>query len=453
MKPFAAPALVRSPGLLHWVLPLMLVPLALTVLLSGRDLSHVMLEMARGGGMYLHPAVAWIQRGISLILLLISVERLSSHFAAQRELPAPVLTASFLAYWAATVAAPALFGAHPQLSHEYLYSLVLGVAALLAQPHERERVVGAVRSALFVFLLAGVAMAVVNPPMVLDMNYRQGLLPGVPRFAGLAAHAVAIGIFAQAFLLCLWAQPFRRRWLNVLAWTLGFGVLFVAQSKTSWIGMILCSTAMLAVRHGGSAWRRVGDPRDSGPGIVTCLAVIVAVVSLLALLLGTDVATEATDYLQTPDGAQLATLTGRDQIWAIALEEWRASPAFGYGPGLWDDQFRAAINMPYATHAHNQFMDTAARSGVIGIAGLVFYSIVLLVLSVRTAKATGGLSLALFIALALRSISEVPLLIFGYGTELFTHLLLIITVASAARSPRAVRTAPAQRQASHRALA
>ena len=73
MKRSAAPALARSPGLLHWVLPLMLVPLTLTVLLSGRDLSHVMIEMTRGGGMYLHPAIAWIQRCISLILLLITV--------------------------------------------------------------------------------------------------------------------------------------------------------------------------------------------------------------------------------------------------------------------------------------------------------------------------------------------------------------------------------------------
>jgi hypothetical protein len=38
----------------------------------------------------------------------------------------------------------------------------------------------------------------------------------------------------------------------------------------------------------------------------------------------------------------------------------------------------------------------------------------------------------LFLAIALRSISEVPLLLLGYGTELFSHLLLIVTLASAA---------------------
>jgi hypothetical protein len=42
------------------------------------------------------------------------------------------------------------------------------------------------------------------------------------------------------------------------------------------------------------------------------------------------------------------------------------------------------------------------------------------------------LSLALFVALALRSISEVPMLLQGYGTELFLHLLLLVTLAAAA---------------------
>jgi O-antigen ligase len=88
--------------------------------------------------------------------------------------------------------------------------------------------------------------------------------------------------------------------------------------------------------------------------------------------------------------------------------------------------------MPHATSAHNQFMDTLARSGTVGAVGLSIYACVLLAMSVRYARATGGLSLALFLALALLSVSEVPLMLFTYGTESFTHLLLVITLASAA---------------------
>ena len=88
--------------------------------------------------------------------------------------------------------------------------------------------------------------------------------------------------------------------------------------------------------------------------------------------------------------------------------------------------------MPNATDAHNQLLDTLARSGTVGAAGLVFYALTLLVLSVRYAKSTQGLSLALFLALALRSVSEVPLILLGSGSEFITHVILIITLASAA---------------------
>ena len=88
--------------------------------------------------------------------------------------------------------------------------------------------------------------------------------------------------------------------------------------------------------------------------------------------------------------------------------------------------------MPNATHAHNQFMDDAARSGSVGATVLVVYAAVLLVMSVRHARATGGLSIALFLSLALRAVGEVPLTLLGYGSELFVHGLLLVLLAAAA---------------------
>jgi len=160
--------------------------------------------------------------------------------------------------------------------------------------------------------------------------------------------------------------------------------------------------------------------------------------SLTGLTLLGDIGSTVSSLLETDEGAQLMTFTGRDKIWAIAMEEWQNSPVFGYGPGLFDADFRASIHMANATNGHNQFMDTLARSGTVGATALVLYALVLLALSLRHARATRGLSVALFVALALRSVSEVPLILFGYGAELFTHLLLIVTLASAAGARRAV---------------
>ena len=440
----------RTTGFLHWVFPAMLTVVALTALLSGRDLSQNFNELAGGGGIQ-HPALPWIQRVVSLILVAASAERIFNHFVAHRLMPSAVLTAAFVTYWLCTVAAPALFGTHPHIVHEYLYPLVFGFAALLTTVPEREKILDASRNALLLFILAGVLLIPLMPSLVMDASYRQGLIPGLPRHGGLAPHPVAMGMFAVTALLCLWCRPFTSRWLNRAAWLLGLGVLFIAQSKTSWVAFLLCAISMLAVRNGPNAWRRLGDPQEGAFGVAACLSTIALALVLLWGLLLADVGSAVAGFFDTAQGAQLVSMTGRDQIWAVAMDEWRANPLFGYGPDLWNDAFRASINMPNATNAHNQFMDTLARSGIVGAIGLVLYALTLLVMSVRYARATQGLSLALFLALALLSVSEVPLILLGYGTEIFAHLLLIITLASAAsaRVPATeVRARPIYRTAS-----
>ncbi|HEY8050671.1 MAG TPA: O-antigen ligase family protein [Ramlibacter sp.] len=424
--------LLRDHGYMNWVLPLMLIYAAIDVLLSGRDLSQVYAELAGLAGGTHSPLMPWIQRVVSLALLLICVERISCHFAHERRMPSPALAWAFVAYWVCTVASPSLFGAHPDVSHEYAYALIIGIAALMVTTQEIGSIIDTARDTLFLLMLVSVALIPFWPTLVLDESYTQGFLPGVARLGGLAPHPVAMGMFAQIGLLLLWARPYRSRWINVLAWTLGLAVLFFAQSKTAWIAFVLCSITMLVVRHGANAWRRMGDPREGTFGIVVCLCVMAAAASVLAVFLFTDVGGRVNEFLDTDQGNQLMTLTGRDQIWAVAWEEWHAHPWFGFGPGLFDDDFRMAVNLPNATNAHNQFMDTLARSGVIGVAALVAYALVLMFMSFKYARRTGGLSLALFFALALRSVSEVPMMLFGYGTEFFGHLLLVVTLAAAA---------------------
>ncbi len=425
-------------GFLHWAFAAILGLVALQVLLSGRDLSQMFTQLEQAVTVVRHPAIDWAQRLVSLLLLLIAAERITNHLMARKQLPSPLLALVFMAYWLATVAMPAVFGSHPRIAHEFLYTLAIGLAAVLAGPLEFDKVLATTRNALFAFLLAGFALVFVNPSMVLDSSYAQGLLPGVPRFGGLAPHPVALGMFAQTTLLCLWCKPFNSRWLTALGWLVGGAALFLAQSKNAWIAFFVCSLCMLAVRHASSLWQRVGDPRRGGSlGVVACLSLIAVVLALMGVLLLGDVSGQVTSFLDSDEGAQLMTLTGRDRIWAVAIEEWQSNRLFGYGPDLWNPDFRASIGMPNATNAHNQFMDTLARSGTVGATALVLYAGVLLFMSVRYARATGGFSLALFLALALRSISEVPLLLFGYGAELFSHLLLIVTLASAAARTQA----------------
>lgn len=438
--------LIRENGYMNWVMPLMLGFAAVDVLLSGRDLSMVFAELAGMAQATRSSLMPWLQRAMSVLLLLISLERIAYHFGHHRPVPSRPLAWAYVAYWLCTVAAPSLLGAHRLISHEFTYALVIGFAALLVTTQEIGKIVDSVRSTLFLLMLLSVALIPLWPGLVLDESYTQGLLPGVPRLGGVAPHPVAMGMYAQMALLLLWARPFNKRWVNVAAWVLGLGVLFFAQSKTAWIAFVLCSTAMFSIRNAPVMWKRLADPREGAFGIVICLVVIVAAAAVLALTMFGDVGGAVGSFLDTDQGAQLMSLTGRDQIWAVAWEEWNSHKLFGYGPGLFDDDFRMAIGMPNATNAHNQFMDTIARSGSVGAFGLLVYAGVLLALSIKYARRTGGLSLALFIGLALRSMSEVPLMLFGYGIELVGHLLLVVTL-SAAASMNVAQPAPRARPA------
>ncbi|GAC1532800.1 MAG: hypothetical protein NVS2B4_12920 [Ramlibacter sp.] len=443
------PTGVRAPkrphtGFLHWMFPAMLAMGALTVILSNRDLTQAFIHLEQsteGIESIPNPLVVWAQRAVSVFLIVASLERLSNHFAQHRPVPSLALTGSFLLFWLTTVLAPGLLGANPVLTHEYAYSLLFGLCATLAFPQERENILLVSRSALFVYMLAGVVLIPINPALVLDSSYSQGLLPGVPRFGGVSAHPVMMGLLSQTALLLLWARPFERRWLTVCAWILGLGVLFLAQSKTAWLAFMITACCMVAVRKTADTIDRMGATRDNTFGVIVLVGVIGLAIAVLVGVVVFDVPEMISDFLGTSEGAQLTSLTGRDRIWVVAMDEWRNHPVFGYGPSIWDGPYRQAIGMPNATHGHNQMIDTLARCGTVGAIGLVIYAIVLMVLAVRFARATRGVSLAMFLTLTLLSVSEVPLLLVGYGPDVFTHLLLVVTLAGTAAEQRRHRVA------------
>ena len=435
----------REQGYMHFIFFAMLFSVAAGSLLSGRDISSNFLieEQALPEAKNLFMVI--LQPIISLLILAVCGERIIAHWLQRHAVPpAWLLLIAFFVFWACTVAAPALFGAHPKLSHDDVYPLVIGVAATLASSLERDQALRAARDAIFIFMLLGLLMMPINPHMVLDSAYTQGLIPGLPRLAGLSPHPVGMGLLSQLGLLCLMARPYQHRWLNRLAWTAGLTSLFLAQSKTAWLAFFLCAGTLLAVQRGPAVWRRVSDPLRPAAGMTSLVGVMLAVVMLTAILTYGDLSERISAFINTPEGAQLTSLTGRDRIWAIAFDEWQRNPVFGYGPSIWDEAFRVSINMSNASHGHNQFMDTLSRAGTVGAIGLTLYSIVLLILSLRFTRATQGLSLALLLTLMLRSISEVPLLMFGYSTEMFIHVLLLMVLAAALQEARQARPLSAQ---------
>ena len=195
------------PGLLHWVFAAVIGLGALDVFLSGRDLTQLFLQLESVAEVVRHPVIVWVQRAVSVLLIVASIERMANHFWSRRPLPSFTLLMAFVLYWFGTVGIPAVFAAHPLLSHEYLYSLVLGIACCLATSVEWNLILRRGRDALFVLMLVGLVLIPLKPSMVMDLYYNQGLIPGLPRFGGLTAHPVTQGMLAQIALLLLWVMP------------------------------------------------------------------------------------------------------------------------------------------------------------------------------------------------------------------------------------------------------
>ncbi len=432
----------QSHGYLHLIFYAMLLMLALGNLVSERDFIRDAMLFSEPPPVARHPLMVLAQPLTSLLLLIVACERiLNCLFSKSKAANGSAwLVTGYIIFWTGTVATPALFGTHPHLSHEYLYPLFIGIAATLASRVEHQLAVRASRNALTLFMGASLLLIPLAPGLVLDQSYTQGVLPDVPRMAGLSAHAVSMGLLAQLGVLCLIAIPFQKTWLNWLAWFIALAVLLMAQSKAAWIAFGLSVACMIAVRAGPSFWRRVSDPLRPEVGVLSVVLFMAAVGGSVLLFLLVDIGSTVGGFFDSAEGAQLASLTGRDLIWAVAYEEWEKNPVFGYGPELWDASFRASIGMPNVTHAHNQFMDTLSRSGTVGAVALTLYVLVLLLMSVRYARASAGLSLALFVSLVVRSVSEVPLLLFGYGPELVIHSLLLMTLAAMASRAREPKT-------------
>jgi O-antigen ligase len=225
----------------------------------------------------------------------------------------------------------------------------------------------------------------------------------------------------------LWSKPYGNRWLNRVGWLLGLASLLFAQSKTSWIAFVICLSCLVYYRHGDIPGKSFTRSNPSALMAIILLAMLGCCALAFTAMFGGD---EIASFFETRAGADLLTLTGRDEIWEVAVDEWRNHPVFGYGLNIWNDAHRQQIGLPWAFNAHNQFYQSLSSSGIIGALGLVFYGTTLLGFTLKTRKSSHGLTLALLALIFVRSISEVPLTLSGYAPDLLTHALLLMLIAA-----------------------
>lgn len=426
----------RQVGLLPYIYYGIIATAAIATLTSGRNL-YLPGELV-SGDLEKSGMAVWANRFTSIFMLLAASERIVHYlfkFKGRPRIPV-VLLIGFCVFYGTNILSSAVFGFHRSFAHDYLYPLLVGIAAMFMAESEADSAIEALRNVLSIFLVIGIAFIAIRPELVLSKDY-EGLLPGLTvRFAGMAQGPNALGPLAAVFMLCLFDRPFKRRLINRFAWTVAIVSFVLAQSKSSWIAFIVSALCVGYFRYQGSL-KDLTYGRKSRIIVIPIYALMAFTVLVFSVIMFTDVGGRLDVFLRSRAGADLMSMTGRDQIWELALAEWRAHPVFGYGLTLWNADYRAKMLTPWAYHSHNQFYQSLATAGVVGLIGLMIYLSVLVYCAVKTARATRGLSLALLLLILTRTISEVPFALTGFGLEQMVHILLLMVLAAYMKSVRA----------------
>lgn len=435
-------------GILQYFFYALFVSNSLMTLLSGRDLTGLGTSLSGFGG---SPIMTWSTRLTSLFLLLAALDQCVRFFRTRPRIDATraALAVGVLLLWLSNIVAPAFWSAHPTgFYYPWAYQPILIIGLLCLTAENGSMVIRHGRNATTLFCFISLMLAVVHPAWVIDNNYMRGLVTGLPRLSGLATHPVTMGMIAASGIWCLVYAPFHSRKMTTFAVLICLSALVLSQSKTTWVGFVMGLPVLMvyrrrAERSSGVARRRMGVMFAAG-----CAAAIVLSLAMLALLILGVVDDRMDHFAQSALGAQMFSLTGRDLIWNIALEEWRRSPIFGYGPNLFDLNYRLRIGMLFATDGHNQFYDALARAGVVGAAGAAFYSAIIAWMGVRFSHASGGLSLILAISLLVRTVSEVPFILTVTNLNDTAHYLFICVIVSCLRTQAVRQPAPPIREES-----
>ncbi|WIT10054.1 O-antigen ligase family protein [Paucibacter sediminis] len=408
----------------RWVTPLlpvlMLLAICVATATSGRKLGltdfDADLQSGVGGG------GGSVLRLFTATLLALSIARAFGHLRRRQPNPSrPAATAlmfSFMAFFVSGTVLSSAFGSHPAFVHNMFYAPALFIAVYIGRDECPDTLVRLLKYGLLGMLLLSLALVAVKPDLVLERPYLRSWVPGLNfRFWGLGSHANSIGPLALLLMLLEYLLPGRRLLLRALTWLVALVVLVLAQSKTAWA----ISGLLVAVL----AWYRWSRDEQGRMRVGFLLTVIFMGVFVCAALLLLDTDRLLAKILYSRVGSDLSTLTGRAAIWQAAIAAWEANPLFGYGPEAWGPAHRASIGMLYAFSAHNQFFQSLSTAGGVGAACFVVYFLCLGWCAWRAAPASKGVSLALFLFVAARCVTEAPLSIHTlFNADTLTHLVL-----------------------------
>ncbi len=381
-------------------------------------------------------ASLWINRVVNVLVLVFAAECFSRRlFSVAREpIAGWALFAAFVVFVVTNSVVNGIWGTVPSLSHLVFYTLAGTLTITLIAHKEISRIVWFAKLAVTGILLLSAVFAIVNPAVVIQKGYSGGFLPF--RYWGLGAHANTLSPLIVCLFFCLWYQPFQRGWLNLSVWLLAIVSLLLTQSKTAIASAALVFGILLFYRY--RAALSLANAAALRRGLLWAIlgVGVFGILGILVIQLVFDFGKVFDALFSTRVGAQVATVSSRDQIWYFALREWRANIWFGYGPQIFEGAYRMMIGISQAYHAHNQFMQSLSSGGIVGAFGLLVLVTVMGFYAWRARISSSGISLAMFGFIVLRGIAEVPLALRGVANSEYFFFIVFYAICLAHQPAR-----------------
>lgn len=207
------------------------------------------------------------------------------------------------------------------------------------------------------------------------------------RLQGVTPHPNSLGLVAALGLCLTFALPRR---LRLPTATLSAWALLASDSRA----MIIAAMIGLVVAAVSPLLRL--SRRSVGLGFV--LASFVVIGASVAL-------NPLASWMADSD----RSLNGRTKLWSEALVFWRESPVMGVGPRAFDEAFRVYSGLSFAGQAHNQFLQSLAAQGLLGLTVLGVLVVAGVNLSMFGPRSGRSATSSLFVVLAMNLLVESPL--------------------------------------------
>lgn len=272
----------------------------------------------------------------------------------------------------------------------------------------RETILKSLFIMLGTVIYMGFYFAITNPEWAFILDYESELALFKWRYSGVLSHPNQVGALAAIVIMLAITQS-----KNMLFWAIVAGAaltLILAQSKTS----IICAIMSLCVFF--------LHKRKSFDALTKIMLSLCVVFFLMGWFIHMSL-------ISTLQDSELISLTGRAQIWIESISLWKENFIIGAGPEVYSLDFRVLTGLTGAASAHNQFLQSASTTGLVGVillCALSFYIVLYAWPSAREQYKYSAVISCVAIFIFLKGFSEPSLSQDGFSVNFFVMLLFFI---------------------------